>query len=81
MPDAIAYLFCAAIGALLVRYAGPAVALLQRLNEWSYRRLPLAIGGPLRKHSDRWHGAMYVLIALGGMMFVVVGVIGFVLSV
>jgi hypothetical protein len=38
------------------------------------------VGERLLKHSDHLHGALYLLVSLGGMMLVVLGLIGFALS-
>jgi len=80
MGEAVGYLACAVIGVLLVTYATPLIAGLQRSNEWVYRKLPGSIRSPLMKRSNRWHGAMHLLVALGGMMLAVVGLIGFFFS-
>jgi hypothetical protein len=64
---------------LLLRYAEPISAAIRRFNRAIEARLPPIHGRRLR-HPEAAYGLMYVFLALGGMMFVVIGLIGFVMS-
>jgi hypothetical protein len=83
VAEAIGYLLCAVLGAILFRYAEPISAAInavnRRFNGAIEARLPSIRGRRLR-HPEAVYGLMYVFLALGGMMFVVIGLIGFLMS-
>jgi hypothetical protein len=74
---------CAGLGALLLRYAERISAAINAVNRRFNRaieaRLPSIRGRRLR-YPEAAYGWMYVFLALGGMMFLVIGLIGFVMS-
>jgi hypothetical protein len=51
-------LLVAAIGVLAIRYHASVEGGFRRVNEWTYRRLPKVIGGPMLKASPTFHAWM-----------------------
>jgi hypothetical protein len=80
VAGAFGFLLCAAIAAAFLRVADPIVEGQRRLNDILVRRPPRPIRALLGKRPTAIHGAMYLLYALGAMMWVAVGLIGFVFA-
>jgi hypothetical protein len=80
VAGAFGFLLCAAIAAAFLRVADPIVEGRRRLNDVLVRRPPRPIRALMGKRPKAMHGAMYVAYALAAVMWVAVGLIGFVFA-
>ncbi len=61
-------------GMLLFTFREQIAATFKHGNEAVYRRLPPTVSDPLLRHSDALHGWMAFAIAMGGLLWTIVGV-------
>ena len=75
MGEALSALAPVVAGMLLFMFREQIAETIKRGNEVLYRRLPRAVGDPLLRHADTFHGWMAFGIAMGGLLWIFVGLV------